>query len=89
MKSICLFWILKKERAKEVAKLEQSISDGKERLSDIQIQQRKAEQETEQIRQEAQQSAGSIGTFETSNLLKEQAATLAEDKENCYLTMRN
>ena len=40
----------KKERAKEVAKLEQSISDGKERLSDIQIQQRKAEQETEQIK---------------------------------------
>ena len=31
----------KKERAKEVAELEQSISDGKERLSDIQIQHRK------------------------------------------------
>ena len=40
----------KRERAKEVAKLEQSISDGKERLSGIQIQQRKTEQETEQIR---------------------------------------
>ena len=72
----------KKERAKEVAKLEQSISDGKERLSDIQIQQRKAEQETEQIRQEGaaiQQEVSELS--ETSNLLKEQAATLAEDKE--------
>ena len=72
----------KKERAKEVAELEQSISDGKERLSDIQIQQRKAEQETEQIRQEGaaiQQEVSELS--ETSNLLKEQAATLAEDKE--------
>ena len=68
----------KKERAKEVAELEQSISDGKERLSDIQIQQRKAEQirqEGEAIRQEVSELS------ETSNLLKEQAATLAEDKE--------
>ena len=72
----------KQERAKEGAKLEQSISDGKERLSDIQIQQRKAEQETEQIRQEGaaiQQEVSELS--ETSNLLKEQAATLAEDKE--------
>ena len=45
----------KKERVKEVAKLEQSISDGKERLSDIQIQQRKAEQETERIRHEGEE----------------------------------
>ena len=44
----------KKERAKEVAELEQSISDGKERLSDIQIQHRKAVQETEQIRQKGE-----------------------------------
>lgn len=65
----------KRERAKEVAELEQSISDGKERLSYIQIRQRKAEQETEQIRQEVSELS------ETSNLLKEQAATLAEDKE--------
>ena len=69
----------KKERAKEVAKLEQSISDGKERLSDIQIQQRKAEQETEQIRQEGEAVRQELS--ETSNLLKEQAETLAEDKE--------
>ena len=72
----------KKERAKEVAELEQSISDGKERLSDIQIRQMKAEQETEQIRQEGEairQEASDLS--ETNNLLKEQAATLAEDKE--------
>ena len=72
----------KKERAKEVAELEQSISDGKERLSDIQIQQRKAEQETEQIRQEGEAIRQEVSELsETSNLLKEQEATLAEDKE--------
>ena len=72
----------KKERAKEVAELEQSISDGKERLSDIQIQQRKAEQETEQIRQEGEAIRQEVSELsEISNLLKEQAATLAEDKE--------
>ena len=72
----------KKERAKEVAKLEQSISDGKERLSDIQIQQRKAEQETERIRHEGEEIRQEVSELsETSNLLKEQAATLAEDKE--------
>lgn len=72
----------KKERAKEVAELEQSISDGKERLSDIQIRQMKAEQETEQIRQEGEairQEASDLS--ETNNLLKEQVAMLAEDKE--------
>ena len=72
----------KKERAKEVAELEQSISDGKERLSDIQIQQRKAEQETEQIRQEGEAIWQEVSELsETSNLLKKQAATLAEEKE--------
>ena len=72
----------KKERAKEVAKLEQSISDGKERLSDIQIQQKKAEQETEQIRQEGEAIRQEVSELsETGNLLKEQAATLTEDKE--------
>ena len=44
----------KKERAKEIAELDQSISDGKEILSDIQVQQLKAEQKTEQIRQEGE-----------------------------------
>ena len=72
----------KKERAKEVAELEQSISDGKERLSDIQIQHRKAVQETEQIRQKGEAIRQEVSELsETSDLLKEQAAALAEDKE--------
>ena len=72
----------KKERAKEVAELEQSISDGKERLSDIQIQHRKAVQETEQIRQKGEAIRQEVSELsETSDLLKEQATTLAEDKK--------
>lgn len=72
----------KQERTKEVAKLEQSISDGKAILSDIQIRQMKAERETEQMRQESEAIRQEVSELsETSNLLKEQAATLAEDKE--------
>ena len=72
----------KKERAREVLELEQSISDGKERLSDIQIQQRKAEHETEQIRQEGEAIRQEVSELsETSNLLKEQTTALVEDKE--------
>ena len=72
----------KKERAKKVAELEQSISDGKERLSDIQIQHRKAVQETEQIRQNGEAIRQEVSELsETSDLLKEQATTLAEDKK--------
>ena len=72
----------KKERAKEVAELEQSISDGKERLSDIQIQHRKAVQETEQIRQKGEAIRQEVSELsETSDLLKEQATTLADDKK--------
>ena len=72
----------KKERAKEVAELKQSISDRKERLSDIQIEHRKAVQETEQIRQEGEAIRQEVSELsETSDLLKEQAAALAEDKE--------
>ena len=72
----------KKEWAKEVAELEQSISDGKERLSDIQIQNRKAVQETEQIRQKGEAIRQEVSELsETSDLLKEQATTLAEDKK--------
>ena len=72
----------KKERAKEVAELEQSISDGKERLLDIQIQHRKAVQETEQIRQKGEAIRQEVSELsETSDLLKEQATTLAEDKK--------
>ena len=72
----------KKEWAKEVAELEQFISDGKERLSDIQIQHRKAVQETEQIRQKGEAIRQEVSELsETSDLLKEQATTLAEDKK--------
>ena len=72
----------KKEWAKEVAELEQSISDGKERLSDIQIQHRKAVQETEQIRQKGEAIRQEVSELsETSDLLKKQATTLAEDKK--------
>lgn len=72
----------KKERAKEVAELERSISDGKERLSDIQIQHRKAVQETEQIRQKGEAIRQEVSELsEISDLLKEQATTLAEDKK--------
>jgi len=72
----------KKEWAKEVAELEQSISDGKERLSDIQIQHRNAVQETEQIRQKGEAIRQEVSELsETSDLLKEQATTLAEDKK--------
>lgn len=72
----------KKERTKEVAELEQSISVGKEWLSDIRIQQRKADQESEQIRQEGEAIRQEVLELsETSNLLREQAKTLAEDKE--------
>ena len=72
----------KKERAKEVAELEQSISDGKERLSDIQIQHRKAVQETEHIRKKGEAIRQEVSELsETSDLLKEQATTLAEDKK--------
>ena len=72
----------KKERAKEVAELEQSISDGKERLSDIQIQHRKAVQETEQIRQKGEAIRQEVSQLsETSDLLKKQATMLAEDKK--------
>ena len=68
--------------AKEVAELEQSISDGKERLSDIQIQHRKAVQETEQIRKKGEAIRQEVSELsETSDLLKEQATTLAEDKK--------
>ena len=72
----------KKEKAKEIAELDQSISDGKEILSDIQVQQLKAEQKTEQIRQEGEAIRQEVSELsETSDLLKEQAEALAEDKE--------
>ena len=71
----------KKERAKEVAELEQSISDGKD---DYQISDsaEKQQQETEQIRQKGEAIRQEVSELsETSDLLKEQATTLAEDKK--------
>ncbi len=72
----------KKERAKEVAELEQEISGSKEELSDILHQQTVAEQETEQIRREGEAIRQEVSELSVSNhLLKEQAETLTEDKE--------
>ena len=65
----------KQEREKEVAALEKAISGGKDELQDIQMQQTKAVQETEQIRQELSE------LFITNDLLREQTETLTQDKE--------
>ena len=65
----------KQERTKEVAALERAISGGKKALQDIQIQQTKAVQETNQIRQELSE------LFATNDLLREQTETLVQDKE--------
>ena len=72
----------KKERAKEVAELEQTISGSKEELSDILHQQIAAGQETEQIRKEGEAIRQEVSELSATNLLlKEQTETLAEDKE--------
>ena len=72
----------KKERAKEVAELEQTISGSKEELSDILHQQIAAGQETEQIRKEGEVIRQEVSELSAMNhLLKEQTETLAGDKE--------
>ena len=72
----------KKERQKEVAELEQTISGSKEELSDILHQQIAAGQETEQIRKEGEAIRQEVSELSATNLLlKEQTETLAEDKE--------
>ena len=72
----------KKERAREVAELEQTISGSKEELSDILHQQIAAGQETEQIRKEGEAIRQEVSELSATNLLlKEQTETLAEDKE--------
>ena len=72
----------KKERAKEVAELEQAILGGKEELSDIRNQQVMAGQETEQIRKEGEEIRWEVSELSATNyLLKEQTETLAEDKK--------
>ena len=72
----------KKERAKEVAELEQTISGSKEELSDILYQQIAAEQETEQMRREGEEIRQEVSELSAKNfLLKEQTETLTGDKE--------
>ena len=72
----------KKERAKEVAELEQTISGSKEELSDILHQRIAVEQETEQIRREGKEIQQEVSELSVTNhLLKEQTETLTEDKE--------
>ena len=72
----------KKERAKEVAELEQTISGSKEELSSILYQQIAAERETEQIRKEGEAIRQEVSELSaTSHFLKEQTETLTGDKE--------
>ena len=72
----------KKERAKEVAELEHTISGSKEELADILHQQIVAGQETEQIRKEGEAIQQEVEELSATNLLlKEQTETLTEDKE--------
>ncbi|MEH2932947.1 plasmid recombination protein [Candidatus Ventrimonas sp. KK005] len=72
----------KQERQKEVAELEQTISDSKKELADILHQQIAAGQETEQIRKEGEAIRQEVSELTATNhLLKEQTETLTEDKE--------
>ena len=72
----------RKERAKEVAELEQTISGSKEELSNILHQQIAVGQETEQIRKEGEAIRQEVSELAVTNyLLKEQTETSAEDKE--------
>ena len=72
----------KKERAKEVAELEQTISGSKEELSNILHQQIAVGEKTEQIRKEGEAIRQEVSELSATNyLLKEQAETLTEDKE--------
>lgn len=83
MKSIYLFWTLRKRSGQRKSQNWSNLFlTGKERLSDIQIQHRKAVQETEQIRQKGEAIRQEVSELsETSDLLKKQATTLAEDKK--------
>ena len=72
----------KKERAKEVVELEQTISGSKEELSDILHQQIAAGQEMEQIWKEGEAIWQEVSELSATNyLLKEQMETLPRDKE--------
>jgi hypothetical protein len=72
----------KKERQKEVAELEQTISGSKKELSNILHQQIAAGQETEQMRKESETIRQEVSELSATNLLlKEQTEELTEDKE--------
>ena len=72
----------KQERQKEVAELEQTISDSKKELSNILHQQIAAGQETKQIRKEGEAIRKEVSELAATNhLLKEQTETLIGDKE--------
>ena len=72
----------KQERQKEVAQLEQTLSDNKEELNNILYQQIMAEEKTEQIRKEGEVIRQEVSELSAeSDWLKEQTEILAEDKE--------
>ena len=78
----------KKERAKEVAELEQTISGSKEELSDILHQQIAAGRETEQIRKEGEAIRQEVSELSATNhFLKEQTETLTG--KSCYPKMKS
>mgnify|MGYP002512404294 CR=1 FL=1 len=70
------------KRQKEVAELEQTISNSKEELADILQQQTAAGQETEQIWKEGEAIRQEVPELSATNhLLKEQMEELKDDKE--------
>lgn len=71
----------KKERSREVAELEQIVSDSRQELSDVLHQQMAAEQETEQIRREGEAIRQEVTELSAaSDLLREQTEALTADK---------
>ena len=82
MRNIYPFWISrKKERAKEVAELEQTISGSKEESSSILHQQITAGQETEQIRKEGEAIRQEVSELSATNyLLKEQTVAYMKNR---------
>lgn len=72
----------KQERQKEVAQLEQTLSDNKVELNNILYQKIMAEEKTEQIRQEGETIRQEVSELSAeSDWLKEQTEILTENKE--------
>ena len=72
----------KQERQKEVAQLEQTLSDNKVELNNILYQQIMAEEKTEQIRKEGEVIRQEVSELSAeSDWMKEQTEILSEDKE--------